>query len=155
MLVNLIFLLTSGYFVGVSWVCRFSKTFVTIDYFGLWFFQIQISGIKKSVLIICYFWNKNVDSAQKCSDADLILFLADRRNLSRDFTAEFLHVLCLMIAKEVAVHRCSLKQVFLKILQYSQENICAGVSFWYSCRPETLLKGDSNAGVFLWILWNF
>ena len=30
---------------------------------------------------------------------------------------------------ESAVRRCSSKQVFLKILQYSQENTCVGVSF--------------------------
>ena len=30
---------------------------------------------------------------------------------------------------ETAIHRCSSKYVFLKISQYSQENICAEVSF--------------------------
>ena len=37
------------------------------------------------------------------------------------------------------------KKLFLRILKYLQE----------SCRPATLLKRDSNAGVFLWILWSF
>ena len=37
------------------------------------------------------------------------------------------------------------KKLFLKHLQYSQE----------SCRPATLLKKDSDTGVFLWILRNF
>ena len=37
------------------------------------------------------------------------------------------------------------KKLPLKISQYSQE----------SCRPATLLKTDSNTGVFLWILQNF
>ena len=36
-----------------------------------------------------------------------------------------------------------LEIVFLKTLQYSQENTCVGVSFL------TLLKRDSNTGVFL------
>ena len=30
---------------------------------------------------------------------------------------------------DAAVRRCSSKQVFLKILQYSQEGICVGISF--------------------------
>ena len=29
----------------------------------------------------------------------------------------------------VAVHRCSSKQVFVKVSQYSQESTCVGVSF--------------------------
>ena len=37
------------------------------------------------------------------------------------------------------------KKLLLKVLQYSQE----------SCRPASLLKTDSNTGVFLWILRNF
>ena len=32
--------------------------------------------------------------------------------------------------------RCSSKQVFLRILQYSQEKTCVGVSFEYICRPS-------------------
>ena len=43
-------------------------------------------------------------------------------------------------------HRsCSLKKLFLKISQYSQENTCIGVFF--------NLKRDPNKDVFL--LWNF
>ena len=38
----------------------------------------------------------------------------------------------------------------LKISQYSQENTCVGAS-----RSATLLKKDSNTGVFLWKLQNF
>ena len=41
-------------------------------------------------------------------------------------------------------HMCYAKKLFLKILQYSQENAHVGVSFKFS-----------NTGVFLWILWNF
>ena len=37
------------------------------------------------------------------------------------------------------------RKLFLKISQYSQER----------CRPVTLLKTDSNVGVFLWILRSF
>ena len=36
-----------------------------------------------------------------------------------------------------------------------QENGCVGVSFWKSCRPASLLKRDSNNGVFLCMLRNF
>ena len=52
---------------------------------------------------------------------------------------------------EVAVRRCSSKKVLLKILQYSQENTCVGVSFnkVQAFRQAFLLKRDSNAGVSL------
>ena len=48
-------------------------------------------------------------------------------------------------------HRgCSLKKVFLKILEKSQENTCVGVSFSQSCRPEAsnLLKKSCDTVVF-------
>ena len=54
--------------------------------------------------------------------------------------------------------------MFLEILQNSQENTCPRVSFliklqaWVSFLvklPATLLKKNSGAGIFLWILWNF
>ena len=48
--------------------------------------------------------------------------------------------------------RCSLKRVFLKVLQSSQENTCVGVSFLINIaglRSESLLKRDSDMGVFL------
>ena len=44
--------------------------------------------------------------------------------------------------------RCSVKKVFLKASQNSQENTCAGVSLFL----ETLLKNGSSSGVFLWNL---
>ena len=43
----------------------------------------------------------------------------------------------------------SVKKVFLEISQSSHENICARVSF-----IKSLLKRNSGAGVFLWILRN-
>ena len=47
--------------------------------------------------------------------------------------------------------RCSIKKLFLKISQYSQEATCVGVSFLVTLqtlRPATLLKRDSNTGGF-------
>ena len=62
---------------------------------------------------------------------------------------------CVPRAK-AAVRRCSTKKLFLKISQYSQKNI-TGKHLCYSLffnkdtgpRPSTLLKRDSNTGVFL------
>ena len=45
----------------------------------------------------------------------------------------------------------SIKKLFFKISQYSQENNCVRVSFLIKMptfRAATLLKGDSNTGVF-------
>ena len=53
--------------------------------------------------------------------------------------------------------RCSMKKLFLKILQYSQENTYVGVFFNKNAGVQsvTLIKRDSNTGVFLWVLRNF
>ena len=53
-------------------------------------------------------------------------------------------------------HRCSTNYVFLKILQNSQENTCAGNTLWCKGRPNicNCIKNDSSAGVFLWITRN-
>ena len=53
--------------------------------------------------------------------------------------------------------RCSRKNLFLNILQYSQENNCC-IPFlikMLTFRPAALLKRDSNTGVFLCILQIF
>ena len=52
------------------------------------------------------------------------------------------------------------KNIFLKILQNSQENICVRVSFLIKDKPEVwglqlYLKIGSFTGAFLWILENF
>ena len=49
------------------------------------------------------------------------------------------------VSSEAAVRRCSSKEVFLNILQYSQEDAFCWSLFW----PAALLKRDSNTGVFL------
>ena len=61
---------------------------------------------------------------------------------------EFIHT-------EAVVQRCSVKKVFLKISQNSQENTCVGVSFLQVLGLQLYEKRDSNTGVFLWILRNF
>ena len=47
--------------------------------------------------------------------------------------------------------RCSVKKVFLKVSQNSQEYTCAGI-FWIFLILKDLLQSDSITGVFLWIL---
>ena len=62
------------------------------------------------------------------------------------------------LSAEAVVWRCSIKKVFLKILQNSQENTCARVSFLTKLQASCLQlyqKRDSGTGVLLWILWNF
>ena len=48
------------------------------------------------------------------------------------------------------VQRCSLKKLFLKISQYSEENNCVEVLF-----HQVVFTKDSNTCAFLWILRNF
>ena len=62
-----------------------------------------------------------------------------------------LYITKFLFQKQSAVRRCSSKQVFLEISQYSQENSCVGGGD----QPVTLLKRDCNTGVFLRILRNF
>ena len=48
------------------------------------------------------------------------------------------------------------KKLFWKILQYSQENTCAGASFLIQLQAlDFSKKKHSNISVFLWILQNF
>ena len=52
---------------------------------------------------------------------------------------------------EAVVWRCTVEKVFLEILQNSQENTCARVSFYNKLaglRPETLLKWETLVQVF-------
>ena len=53
--------------------------------------------------------------------------------------------------KSIMNRKCSTRKLFLKILQYSQENTCVGISFlikMQAFRAPALLKRDSNTGVF-------
>ena len=54
---------------------------------------------------------------------------------------------------EAAVRRCSIKKLFLKILQYLQENTFVGVSFNKIAGLADLLKRDFNTGVFMFIVF--
>ena len=61
------------------------------------------------------------------------------------------------VVTETATRYGLWKKLFLEILQNSQKNTCARVSFLMKlqAKPATLLKKDSGTGVFLWILQNF
>ena len=53
--------------------------------------------------------------------------------------------------KNIMNRKCSTRKLFLKILQYSQENTCVRISFLIKMqvfRPPALLKRNSNTGVF-------
>ena len=53
--------------------------------------------------------------------------------------------------KSIMNRKCFTRKLFLKILQYSQENTCVGISFlikMQAFRAPALLKRDSNTGVF-------
>ena len=60
---------------------------------------------------------------------------------------------------EAVSRSCSIRKALSKILQNSQENICAGVSliikFGNTSGLQFYWKGNPNTGVFLWILRNF
>ena len=51
------------------------------------------------------------------------------------------------ILSEVVAQKCSVKNVLLEILQNSQENTCATVSFLI--KFKLYLKSDSGTGVFM------
>ena len=60
--------------------------------------------------------------------------------------------------KYASLVRSSRPEVFLIILQNSQENTCAWVSFLIKLQASPcnfIKKRDSGTGVFLWIFWNF
>ena len=62
-----------------------------------------------------------------------------------------------MISSEAVAQRCSIKKVFLKILQNSQENTRGRVPFQINLQTRRLhlyQKRNSGTGVFPWILRN-
>ena len=73
----------------------------------------------------------------------------------RKFLFQIMFEKCNKLAEAVA-QTCSIKKVFLEILQNSQENTGARVSFLIKLQASaTLLKRDSDTVVFLWILQNY
>ena len=59
---------------------------------------------------------------------------------------------------EAVVQMCTVRKVYLKNSQNSQECNCGRVSFlikFAGMRPKTLLKKRLSTGVFLWILQHF
>ena len=54
------------------------------------------------------------------------------------------------VCRKAVIQRCSVKNVFLNILQNSQENTCARVSFYWSCKLGgcNFIKKKSLAQVF-------
>ena len=89
-----------------------------------------------------------------CSNTDLCagLELSQIKSFSKKY---FLY-----LYTEAFIPRSSIKKVFLEILQNSQENACARVSFLIKLqasgfRPATLLKKRFWHRCFLWILRNF
>ena len=53
------------------------------------------------------------------------------------------------LCTEALIWKCSVKTIFLKILQTLQYNACSGI------RPAILLKKDPSTRFFLWNLQNF
>ena len=63
-----------------------------------------------------------------------------------------------MIPDKAVAQRCSVKKVFLEILQNSYENACATASFLIKLQVSGLRiyqKRDSGAGAFLLVFRNF
>ena len=67
------------------------------------------------------------------------------------FFSSMIQYISLPKTRRSSHHRCSMKKTFLEMPQNSQENTYQSLFLW----PATLLKRDSDTGVFLWILSNF
>ena len=90
----------------------------------------RLGGIKKLII----------------EDISIVSLRLMRRQSARKKVNKYL---CRISSFYRSSHRiCSAKKVFLKILQYSQENTCVGVSM-RAFRSAILSKRDSNADVFL------
>ena len=55
-------------------------------------------------------------------------------------TDESLHLKASSFPSRSSHQRCSIKKLFLKVLQYSQENICAGISFLIKLQASFIEK---------------
>ena len=72
----------------------------------------------------------------------IVNFVSNIVNISSSLVSNFVFFLKDQIRS--SYRRCSVKKVYLKISQISQENTCVGVSFFSGLRPATLLKRDSK-----------
>ena len=63
-------------------------------------------------------------------------FVAHNYLFSNDLAFPVTYDVMMNVSSEATVCKCSSKEIFSKILQYSQENVCVGVSF--GVRPEGL-----------------
>ena len=83
---------------------------------------------------------------------------AQRVPLRLSLISKFLSKFGAIGQAEPIVRRCSVKKLFLQNSQYSQQNTCWRlflIKLQHTWRHATLLKRDSNTGVFLRILQNF
>ena len=73
------------------------------------------------------------------------------------FPGKVLYLSALKQRTEVVAQRCSLKKVFLEVLQSSQENTCARISFLMKLqvKANNFIKKKTDTDVFLGILRNF
>ena len=60
----------------------------------------------------------------------------------------FVYLSCSPVNFRSSHQRYSIKRLFLKFSQNSQENTCVRVSFWESCRPQAFIKKETLAQVF-------
>ena len=86
-------------------------------------------------------------------------FWTNRRSNRCQITAYILPVMCSLLSLDSlnrlfrSIHRrCSVKNVFLKVSQISQEYTCVGVSFNKVEGQQLYQKRDSNTDISLWKL---
>ena len=87
--------------------------------------------------------------------SDISSFLCSKLCYVFYFLNHLTQIALFFFFSEAVSQRCSIKKLFLEILQNSQENTCAMVSFLIKLAPATLLKKDSGKSAFLWSLRNF
>ena len=95
---------------------------------------------------------------KRSQDCDFVLLFITKEDLDK-----YIKCLCKMklwhkLQKEEVVGKCSVKKMFLKVSQNSDENTCVRASSLIKLQASGLkiyFKKDSDKDVFLWILWNF
>ena len=76
---------------------------------------------------------------KKCHNNLFTSIYLDRTKSSINIAIVYAREIWLDITLPKAVGgKCSVKKMFLKVSQHSQKNTCVGISFQYSCRPESL-----------------
>ena len=118
----------------------------------MYLLKFETKIVQFEALVSLYsFSSRQISVKAKCSIYREVLSVAWPNFTVVKYNSELSNIYHHIKFQKSIMNRCSIKNLFLKILQHSQQHLC-GVFFLMRMQtfsPVTLLKRDSNTGVFL------